>query len=103
MPANLASSFWERIGWRQRFFQLSEDLSTLRWSWTDYMLVDEIIDVRYSPQKPLYFTILYAHGGLHVQDLREASVSSWAEVEKLLLAGDERERIGVARRVAFLE
>ena len=29
----------------ERFFQLSQDMSTLRWSWTDYLLIDEIIDV----------------------------------------------------------
>ena len=28
------------------FFQLSEDLSTLRWSWTDYLLVLEITEIR---------------------------------------------------------
>ena len=29
------------------FFQLSEDLSTLRWSWTDCLLVLEITEIRY--------------------------------------------------------
>ena len=31
---------------RERFFQLSEDLSTLRWSWTNYLLVLEITEIR---------------------------------------------------------
>ena len=52
---------------RERFFQLSEDLSTLRWSWTDYLLVDEIIDVQYKQSQPLTFTIVYAHSAMSLQ------------------------------------
>jgi len=37
-------------------------------------------------------------GGLTVQDLRETSVGSWAEVEKLLLAGDERKHVACTQR-----
>ena len=36
-------------------------MSTLRWSWTDYLLIDEIIDVRYAATKPNVFIIHYAH------------------------------------------
>ena len=30
----------------ERFFQLSSDLSTMRWSWKSYLLVDELVGVR---------------------------------------------------------
>ena len=38
----------------------SEDFSTLRWSWSDFLLVDEITDVRLSPSNPLTFYVKYA-------------------------------------------
>ena len=28
---------------RRRFFQLSNDLTTLRWSWKEYLLLDEVV------------------------------------------------------------
>ena len=30
---------------RRRFFQLSNDLTTLRWSWREYLLLDEVVRV----------------------------------------------------------
>ena len=45
----------------ERFSQLSQDMSTLRWSWTDYLLIDEVLDVRYDTAKPCVFAIHYAH------------------------------------------
>ena len=39
---------------------LPQDMSTLRWSWTDYLLIDEVIDVRYDANKPNVFIIHYA-------------------------------------------
>ena len=49
-------------GARQRecFLQLSEDLSSVRWSWKDYLLIDEIVDVRPSQEKPLAFVLVYS-------------------------------------------
>ncbi len=35
---------------RRRFFQLSNDLTTLRWSWREYLLLDEVVRVREGPQ-----------------------------------------------------
>ena len=45
----------------ERFFQLSRDMGTIRWSWSDYLLIEQITDVRYNPAKPLHFAIHYAH------------------------------------------
>ena len=59
----------------ERFFQLSQDMSTLRWSWTDYLLIDEVLDVRYDTAKPCVFAIHYAHnnddGDLHRHQLAD--------------------------------
>ena len=35
----------------ERFFQLSQDLSTIRWSWEDFLLIDEIIHIRYTRRR----------------------------------------------------
>ena len=35
---------------RRRFFQLSNDLTTLRWSWKEYLLLDEIVKVCPGPE-----------------------------------------------------
>ena len=34
----------------RRFFQLSNDLTTLRWSWREYLLLDEIVKVCPGPE-----------------------------------------------------
>ena len=49
-----------RVKLLERYLQLSEDLSTPRWSWADFLLVDEITDVRLSPSNPLMFYVKYA-------------------------------------------
>ena len=53
----------------ERFFQLSQDLSTIRWSWEDFLLIDEIIHIRYTPSKPLNFTVIYSHSASQQADL----------------------------------
>jgi len=35
-----------------RFLQLSSDLSTLRWSWNEYLLIDQILSIGKAPPKP---------------------------------------------------
>jgi len=42
------------------FLQLSECLTSIRWSWTDYLLIDEITDIRPSVDKPLHFVLMYS-------------------------------------------
>ena len=41
-PSVAARSFFAH---RRRFFQLSNDLTTLRWSWREYLLLDEVVRV----------------------------------------------------------
>ncbi len=38
------------FGGARRFFQLSNDLTTLRWSWREYLLLDEIVKVCPGPE-----------------------------------------------------
>ena len=45
---------------RECFLQLSECITLIRWSWRDYLLIDEIVDVRSSTDKPLHITITYS-------------------------------------------
>ena len=45
---------------RECFLQLSECFTSIRWSWTDYLLIDELVDVRTSSDKPLHFVVLYS-------------------------------------------
>ena len=36
----------------ERYLQLSEAFSTVRWSWSDFLLIDEITDVTRRHSKP---------------------------------------------------
>ena len=57
----------------ERFFQLSSDLSTMRWSWTAYLLIDELVSIVYDRSKPLCFSLTYAPvSGSSAMTLRSA-------------------------------
>ena len=40
--------------------QLDDSLTSIRWSWHDYLLIDEIVDIRPSTDKPLHFVLMYS-------------------------------------------
>ena len=46
---------------RECFMQLSDCLTMIRWSWTECLLIDELVDVRTSKDKPLHFVLIYSH------------------------------------------
>ena len=67
-------------------------MSTVRWSWSDYLLIEQISDVRYNPAKPLQFTIDYAHFTSVQNDFtltlvckKPRHATRWVEALKLLL------------------
>ena len=50
---------------RAAFFQLSRDLSTLRWSWRDYILIDDLAEISIlNPEARTHTVLVLAHGPL---------------------------------------
>ena len=49
-PAYYGSAYHGSTHYGRRFFQLSNDLTTLRWSWKEYLLLDEIVKVCPGPE-----------------------------------------------------
>jgi hypothetical protein len=42
------------------FLQLSADMSSIRWSWKDMVLVDELTNIIHSPARPLNFRVYFS-------------------------------------------
>ena len=50
---------------RAAFLQLSRDLSTLRWSWRDYILIDDLAEISIlNPEARTHTVLVLAHGPL---------------------------------------
>ena len=67
---------------RRRFFQLSNDLTTLRWSWREYLLLDEI--VRVTPNEDRDDTFELHAGTVFQRRVLKLRCASAAEADLLI-------------------
>ena len=88
---------------RAAFLQLSRDLSTLRWSWKDYILIDDLAEISMlNPEARTQTVLVLAHGPLWRRRRLQVNFDSRASCLRWLLGLDAlvmSSSLGVPRRL----